>query len=97
MAWNIQKRILCAGYCQRIRRPDFWGGESELLVLSRLCRQPIIIYIPEREYRGRGNGFIPIAEYGLEFTKDSKEGKKRVPSWAFGEFVDLELEELALT
>ncbi|KAF7054518.1 hypothetical protein CFC21_062180 [Triticum aestivum] len=48
-------------YCQRIRRPDFWGGESELL------------------YRGRGNGFIPIAEYGLEFTKDSKEGKKRVP------------------
>uniref|UniRef100_A0A453IF83 Ubiquitin thioesterase OTU n=6 Tax=Triticinae TaxID=1648030 RepID=A0A453IF83_AEGTS len=66
-------------YCQRIRRPDFWGGESELLVLSRLCRQPIIIYIPEREYRGRGNGFIPIAEYGLEFTKDSKEGKKRVP------------------
>uniref|UniRef100_A0ACD5TW49 Uncharacterized protein n=1 Tax=Avena sativa TaxID=4498 RepID=A0ACD5TW49_AVESA len=66
-------------YCQRIRRPDFWGGESELLVLSRLCRQPIIIYIPEREYRGRGNGFIPIAEYGLEFSKDSKQGKKRVP------------------
>uniref|UniRef100_A0A453IF93 Uncharacterized protein n=1 Tax=Aegilops tauschii subsp. strangulata TaxID=200361 RepID=A0A453IF93_AEGTS len=31
------------------------------------------------QYRGRGNGFIPIAEYGLEFTKDSKEGKKRVP------------------
>lgn len=32
-----------------------------------------------QQYRGRGNGFIPIAEYGLEFTKDSKEGKKRVP------------------
>ncbi|KQK22424.1 hypothetical protein BRADI_1g67110v3 [Brachypodium distachyon] len=38
-------------YCQRIRRPDFWGGESELLVLSRLCRQPIIIYIPEHEMK----------------------------------------------
>ncbi|KAG8096640.1 hypothetical protein GUJ93_ZPchr0013g37960 [Zizania palustris] len=66
-------------YCHRIRRSDFWGGESEFLVLSRLCRQPIVIYIPEREYRGRGNGFIPIAEYGLEFSKDSKQGKKRVP------------------
>ncbi|KAJ1297818.1 hypothetical protein BS78_01G406400 [Paspalum vaginatum] len=66
-------------YCQRIRRPDFWGGESELLVLSRLCRQPIIIYIPEREYHGRGNGFIPIAEYGLEFTKNSKQWKKKTP------------------
>nr|CAB3496397.1 unnamed protein product [Digitaria exilis] len=66
-------------YCQRIRRPDFWGGESEFLVLSRLCRQPIIIYIPEREYHGRGNGFIPIAEYGLEFTKNSKNWKKKTP------------------
>ncbi|XP_024024955.1 OTU domain-containing protein At3g57810 isoform X2 [Morus notabilis] len=36
-------------YCQRIGRPDFWGGESELLVLSKLCRQPIIVYIPEHE------------------------------------------------
>ncbi|ONL96352.1 Cysteine proteinases superfamily protein [Zea mays] len=66
-------------YCQRIRRPDFWGGESEFLVLSRLCRQPIIIYIPEREYHGRGNGFIPIAEYGLEFTKNTKQWKKKTP------------------
>ncbi|RVW15937.1 hypothetical protein CK203_083567 [Vitis vinifera] len=36
-------------YCQRIERPDFWGGESELLVLSKLCHQPIIVYIPEHE------------------------------------------------
>uniref|UniRef100_A0A0E0KBP7 Ubiquitin thioesterase OTU n=1 Tax=Oryza punctata TaxID=4537 RepID=A0A0E0KBP7_ORYPU len=48
-------------------------------VLSKLCRQPIIIYIPEREHRGRGNGFIPIAEYGLEFSKDSKQWKRKVP------------------
>ncbi|CAJ1949196.1 unnamed protein product [Sphenostylis stenocarpa] len=37
-------------YCQRIVRPDFWGGESELLVLSKLCKQPIIVYIPEHEF-----------------------------------------------
>ncbi|KAK7349949.1 hypothetical protein VNO77_07875 [Canavalia gladiata] len=60
-------------YCQRIVRPDFWGGESELLVLSKLCKQPIIVYIPEHEHRGGGfgSGFIPIAEYGSEFRKGS--------------------------
>ncbi|XP_027906545.1 uncharacterized protein LOC114166084 isoform X2 [Vigna unguiculata] len=39
-------------YCKRIVRPDFWGGESELLVLSKLCKQPIIVYIPEYELMG---------------------------------------------
>ncbi|KAL4313362.1 hypothetical protein GQ457_01G018720 [Hibiscus cannabinus] len=66
-------------YCQRIQRPDFWGGESELLVLSRLCGQPIVVYIPEHEHRkGRwGSGFIPIAEYGSEFRKGFGKGKPR--------------------
>ncbi|KAG5550405.1 hypothetical protein RHGRI_015382 [Rhododendron griersonianum] len=65
-------------YCQRIGRPDFWGGESELLVLSKLCCQPITVYIPEHEHArgGLGSGFIPIAEYGTEFSKGSKKGKK---------------------
>ncbi|KAM0953405.1 putative OTU domain, papain-like cysteine peptidase superfamily, ubiquitin thioesterase OTU1/2/3 [Dioscorea sansibarensis] len=68
-------------YCQRIQRSEFWGGESELLVLSKLCHQPIIVYIPEHEHTGaaRSNGFIPIAEYGSEFGKASKQGKKRMP------------------
>ncbi|XP_055812576.1 OVARIAN TUMOR DOMAIN-containing deubiquitinating enzyme 3 [Solanum dulcamara] len=62
-------------YCQRIGRSDFWGGESELLVLSKLCCQPIMVYIPEQEHGGRGSGFIPIAEYGAEFRKGSKNRK----------------------
>ncbi|KAA8516331.1 hypothetical protein F0562_016624 [Nyssa sinensis] len=66
-------------YCQRIGRPDFWGGESELLVLSKLCCQPIVVYIPEHEHTrgGWGNGFIPIAEYGADFGKGSRKGKPR--------------------
>ncbi|KAH7288989.1 hypothetical protein KP509_31G052500 [Ceratopteris richardii] len=64
-------------YCRRIRYPDFWGGESELLVLSRLYQQPVIVYIPEHEMRGLrnswGSGFVPIAEYGLEYTKITKD------------------------
>ncbi|KAK6152506.1 hypothetical protein DH2020_015141 [Rehmannia glutinosa] len=62
-------------YCQRIGRPDFWGGEAELLVLSKLCCQPIVVYIPEHEHGGRGSGFIPIQEYGSEFRKDLKKEK----------------------
>ncbi|XP_050243817.1 OVARIAN TUMOR DOMAIN-containing deubiquitinating enzyme 3 isoform X1 [Quercus robur] len=66
-------------YCQRIGRPDFWGGESELLVLSKLCRQPIIVYIPEHEHTkgGWSSGFIPIAEYGVEFSKALRKEKAR--------------------
>ncbi|XP_004246348.1 OVARIAN TUMOR DOMAIN-containing deubiquitinating enzyme 3 [Solanum lycopersicum] len=64
-------------YCQRIGRSDFRGGESELLVLSKLCCQPIMVYIPEQEHGGRGSGFIPIAEYGAEFRKGSKNRKAR--------------------
>ncbi|KAK4268655.1 hypothetical protein QN277_025275 [Acacia crassicarpa] len=67
-------------YCQRILRPDFWGGESELLVLSKLCKQLIIVYIPEHEHRGSGwgSGFIPIAEYGSEFKKSRNSKHKKV-------------------
>ncbi|XP_042027789.1 OVARIAN TUMOR DOMAIN-containing deubiquitinating enzyme 3 isoform X2 [Salvia splendens] len=64
-------------YCQRIGRPDFWGGEPELLVLSKLCCQPIVVYIPEHEHGGRGAGFIPIQEYGSEFHKGSEQGKQK--------------------
>ncbi|XP_042456686.1 OVARIAN TUMOR DOMAIN-containing deubiquitinating enzyme 3-like isoform X4 [Zingiber officinale] len=50
-------------YCQRIGRSDFWGGESELL----------------HTHGGWGSGFIPIAEYGSEFSKKSRKGKQREP------------------
>ncbi|XP_040371761.1 OVARIAN TUMOR DOMAIN-containing deubiquitinating enzyme 3 isoform X1 [Rosa chinensis] len=58
------------GYCDRIREPDFWGGESELLVLSQLLKQPIIVYKRADEHTngGGGSAFIPIEEYGTEFT-----------------------------
>lgn len=65
-------------YCQRVGRPDFWGGESELLVLSKLCSQPVIVYIPEHEHKhGLGSGYIPIAEYGAEYCKGLRKGKPR--------------------
>lgn len=76
MAITVEQSL--SRYCQRIGRPDFWGGESELLVLSKLCCQPITVYIPEHEHArgGLGSGFIPIAEYGTEFGKVSRKGQK---------------------
>lgn len=69
-------------YCQRIPSSNFWGGESELLVLSRMCSQPITVYIPESEAKQGarwGTGYIPIAEYGAEFAKPGKDRKARKP------------------
>ncbi|KAI3938634.1 hypothetical protein MKW92_029876, partial [Papaver armeniacum] len=51
-------------YCQRLKDLIFWGGESELLVLSKLCRQPIVVYIPEHE---------------MSLSKSSKNGEPRKP------------------
>ncbi|KAL9261810.1 OVARIAN TUMOR DOMAIN-containing deubiquitinating enzyme 3-like protein [Drosera capensis] len=71
-------KVVIAFYSQRIERADFWGGESELLVLSKLCKQPITVYIPEREHKNsRGSGFIPIAEYGAEYCNGSGRRKAR--------------------
>ncbi|KAL2608458.1 hypothetical protein R1flu_027031 [Riccia fluitans] len=78
-------------YCKRIVNPTFWGGESELLVLSRMCSQPIIVYIPEAEAKqgGRrgGGGYIPIAEYGSEYRNPGKDRK----SYGFIRSLELEI------
>ena len=34
------------GYCRRIQKDDFWGGETELLVLAKLVKRPIMVYLP---------------------------------------------------
>mmetsp|Transcript_12601 Transcript_12601/g.46025 ORF Transcript_12601/g.46025 Transcript_12601/m.46025 type:complete len:282 (+) Transcript_12601:122-967(+) len=52
-------------YCQRLIRPSFWGGEAELLVLSRLLKTPISVYI--REGAGFRGSFRSIQQYGEAF------------------------------
>jgi len=60
-------------YCRRILDPKFWGGEPELLVLSRLIRRPIKVYIPASQARNAtGSGFVCIQTYGEEFAKEGK-------------------------
>ena len=36
-------------YCARLQAPSFWGGEVEILVLSRMLRAPIYVYRSAQE------------------------------------------------
>ncbi|EEH51827.1 uncharacterized protein MICPUCDRAFT_23125, partial [Micromonas pusilla CCMP1545] len=71
-------------YCQRLLKPSFWGGEPELLVLAKIVRRPIVVYIPAAKVKSAGtqSGYVPIQTYGREFEKGGsgdKTGKGRKP------------------
>lgn len=63
-------------YCELVKTPDFWGGNAELMVLSEMLEQPIVVYRPEREARGKGKGFVPYVYYGAEHARASGGAKK---------------------
>eukprot|EP00873_Tetraselmis_striata_P023347 jgi/Tetstr1/443611/TSEL_031610.t1 len=65
-------------YCQRLESPSFWGGEPELLVLSKMLKVPLVVYMPEDEMNA-GNGYVPIMRYGEEYLKAGKDHKARKP------------------
>ena len=79
-AMAIKAEMGFDAYCKRIVAPSFWGGEAELLVLTRLLRTPINVYLPEGKAGGSafGLGFIPIQNYGREFSL-RKDGTPRKP------------------
>eukprot|EP01025_Chloroclados_australasicus_P020267 TRINITY_DN2134_c0_g1_i2.p1 TRINITY_DN2134_c0_g1~~TRINITY_DN2134_c0_g1_i2.p1 ORF type:complete len:242 (-),score=27.98 TRINITY_DN2134_c0_g1_i2:400-1125(-) len=62
-------------YCKRMIRPDFWGGEVEMFVLSKMLKIPIKVYMSEKEVGGSGIGFVNIRTIGEQFGK-SKDGQK---------------------
>jgi len=53
--------------------PTFWGGEPELLVLSKMLRVPIYVYL------SNSGGYTPIQKYGEKYTKATKDHPKRRP------------------
>ena len=40
---------VCHRYCQRLNSANFWGGEVELLVLSKMLHTPIYVYKTAQE------------------------------------------------
>ncbi|PRQ43025.1 hypothetical protein RchiOBHm_Chr3g0463961 [Rosa chinensis] len=63
---------ICCYLCVRAHaRVQYWCDlHSKLQVLSQLLKQPIIVYKRADEHTngGGGSAFIPIEEYGTEFT-----------------------------
>jgi len=69
----IKSEMTIDTYCKRVQSPGFWGGESELLVLSMMLRQPICVYLPAPKGK---LGFRPFVTYGEKFAK-AKSGAQR--------------------
>lgn len=76
---SLQAEDSLQNYCRRILSPTFWGGEPELLVLSKMLSVPIYVYVAKSDAGRSGHGYVPIQKYGEEFSKPKKNGKKRRP------------------
>ncbi|EIE25014.1 cysteine proteinase [Coccomyxa subellipsoidea C-169] len=66
-------------YCVRLQSPTFWGGEVEILILSKMLKAPIFVFQRAEEAGRKGNGYIPIVKYGEEFAEPKKGRKPRAP------------------
>lgn len=67
-------------YCRQLAKPSFWGGEVEMMVISKMLKIPIFVYTSDLETKGRGSGFSVIAKFGEKFVKKqgSKPGRRPV-------------------
>lgn len=62
-------------YCQRLDSPKFWGGEVELLVLSKMVSTPIYIYRTAQEAgldAKQRQGFVTMVSYGEDYEKQGR-------------------------
>mgnify|MGYP002628193776 FL=1 len=58
-------------YCARLNDAGFWGGEVELMVISRLLQVPVYVYRSSKEAGVEklvGYGFAPIVKYGEQYA-----------------------------
>lgn len=69
-------------YCKRLvsETEVFWGGEPEMLVLSKMLNKPIAVYVPGavagRMGRKGKSPYVPIQVYGGEY-RYKKDGSQR--------------------
>ena len=38
-------------YCRNLSKPTFWGGEVEMMVITKMLQVPIFVYQPAAELR----------------------------------------------
>ena len=69
-------------YCRRLQREDFWGGEVELLIVAKMIKRPIKVYLPAHMVKNAASrdGFLCIQTYGEAFAErtSKRTGKKIV-------------------
>ena len=76
------------GYCRRIQKEDFWGGETELLVLAKLIRRPIMVYLPAHMAKNAASGAVRVHKHvrrrvRVEDEQEDWEGDGKSASEAF--------------
>ena len=60
-------------YCVGMRRPNAWGGEPEILMLTHVVETPIEVFMPEA-----GESLRSIGVYGGEEYCDENDGEGRI-------------------
>ena len=45
----LTARAMLSRYCRRLESPQFWGGEVEILILSKMLRVPIHVMQSAKE------------------------------------------------
>ena len=75
----VQAEDTLPHYCRRIVQPTFWGGEPEMLVLSKMLQVPIYVYLSTQEAGRGGTGYVAIMKYGEKYARPGKDGKRRRP------------------
>ena len=52
-------------YCERLKQESFWGGEVEILVLSRMLKVPIYVFKTAEEAGRRALCFNTSSSFGM--------------------------------
>lgn len=67
-------------YCSELARPQFWGGEVEMMVISKMLKIPIVVYTADESKQQHDQGFKVTAKFGQKYEASPKKGKKgRLP------------------
>lgn len=68
-------------YCSQLARPTFWGGEVEMMVISKMLKIPIFVYTPTDESKTDGiqETFKITAKFGEKYLARRSGQHGRLP------------------
>lgn len=68
-------------YCSQLARPTFWGGEVEMMVISKMLKIPIFVYTATDESKAEGapQDFKITAKFGEKYLSKRSGQQGRLP------------------